>query len=63
MESSDKEKSENSIATRRIILGKPISGKAFFNCEVVKLFSDLGFGSLMLICLRHVIPLLCVSFI
>ena len=47
VESSDKEKSDNGIATRKIILGRPISGKAFFNCGVIKLFSDLGFESLI----------------
>ena len=47
MESSEKDKSESSIATRKLILGKPLSGKAFFNCDVVKLFSDLGFESLV----------------
>ena len=33
---------------RKIILGKPLSGKAFFNCGVVKLFTDLGFESFLI---------------
>ncbi|XP_063948186.1 uncharacterized protein LOC135152259 [Daucus carota subsp. sativus] len=47
VDSSEKEKSDNNISTRKIILGKPLSGKAFFNCGVVKLFSALGFESLI----------------
>ena len=33
---------------RKIILGKPLSGKAFFNCGVVKLFTDLGYESFLI---------------
>ncbi|XP_017227470.1 uncharacterized protein LOC108203224 [Daucus carota subsp. sativus] len=35
------------LGSRKIILGKPLSGKAFYNCGVVKLFADLGFESFL----------------
>ena len=45
---SVEEKTEGQgLEDRKIILGKPLSGKAFFNCGVVKLFSNLGFESFL----------------
>ena len=35
------------LGSRKIILGKPLSGKTFFKCGVVKLFSELGFESFL----------------
>nr|XP_017217278.1 PREDICTED: uncharacterized protein LOC108194852 [Daucus carota subsp. sativus] len=35
------------LAGRKVILGKPISGKTFFTCGIVKLFEDLGFHSFL----------------
>ena len=35
------------LAGRKVILGKPLSGKAFYNCGIVKLFEDLGFQSFL----------------
>nr|XP_017225158.1 PREDICTED: uncharacterized protein LOC108201377 [Daucus carota subsp. sativus] len=36
------------LAGRKVILDKPISGKAFSTCGIVKLFEDLGFQSFLL---------------
>ena len=42
------EKGEGSdFASRKVILGKPLSGKAFHSCGIVKLFSALGFKSFL----------------
>nr|XP_017256504.1 PREDICTED: uncharacterized protein LOC108226061 [Daucus carota subsp. sativus] len=35
------------LAGRKVILGKPLSGKALYSCGIVKLFEDLGFQSFM----------------
>ena len=35
------------LAGRKVILGKPLSGKAFISCGIVKLFEDLGFQSFL----------------
>ncbi|XP_017228645.1 uncharacterized protein LOC108203941 [Daucus carota subsp. sativus] len=35
------------LGSRKVILGKPLSGKAFYNCGVVKLFTNLGFESFL----------------
>lgn len=36
------------VATRKILVGKPIAGKTFELCGVVKLFSELGFRDFLL---------------
>ena len=42
------EKGEGSdFSSRKVILGKPLSGKAFHSCGIVKLFSALGFESFL----------------
>ncbi|KAL1803452.1 hypothetical protein ACET3Z_032099 [Daucus carota] len=35
------------LAGRKVILGKPLSGKIFYSCGIVKLFEDLGFQSFL----------------
>lgn len=35
------------LAGRKVIMGKPLSGKTFYSCGIVKLFEDLGFQSFL----------------
>lgn len=50
------------VATRKILLGKPIVGKAFELCGVVKLFSELGFHDFFLSLSKNYYPSLVRNF-
>ena len=53
IESTQKKPRPEALAVRglvggKVILGKPLSGKAFYTCGVVKLFEDLRFQSFLI---------------